>query len=240
MHILFVDPSEIAIRVIPAFIKNQLEVAVVITAGNQLHDPNGVVETNKIKLYDLNKEAWNQEVKAVSAVSWSCAGQEFLDSISDQIMLTNVSDPAMQKSRQDLYMNQAPSNDTIFIDTLSYKGRHVVMSVWKFLDGQWKLFQDFDTDEFVDAIERAWNNLDANGVINGPSQSYVIGDTIKLKFHPTNAAYAASKTLVTRHWIEIWPTIIAHEQQNPKKSINSYYDWVERSGNSKRFTTQVE
>lgn len=240
MHILFVDPSEIATRVIPAFIKNQLDVGIVISKGSAFNDTSKNIDITKIKLFDLNEKEWNYDAKIVSAVAWSQPGQEFLESISGQIMLANVQDPALKKLRADQYMDQSLTEGTVFIDTLSYKGRHIVMSVWKFINGQWKLFQDFNTDEFVNAIELAWENLDAAGVITGPSQSYLFDGIIKLKFHPTNAAYAASKTLVTRHWIEIWPTIVANEEKNPKKSINTFYEWSEKFGNSKRFTTQVE
>ena len=239
MHLLLIDPSEIASRVIPLFTKSQQQVGVVISKGSSLGDASKNIDTAKVKLFDLNKEAWNSDIKVVSAIAWSKTGHEFLESISNQVSLANISDTGSKKIRAEQYMNQPPNDGTIFIDTLSYKGRHVVMSVWKFINGQWKLFQDFSTSEFVDAIEHAWTNLDAAGIINGPSQSYLSDGVIKLKFHPTNAAYAASQTLVTRHWIEIWPTVLAHEETNPKKAFNSYYDWVERSGSSKRFATQA-
>ncbi len=239
MKLLFVNPSEIAIRIIPAFKIRNDEIAILLTKGKILAVGTVPADLSNVKIIDLNKEEWNQELKIVSAVAWDQEGHEFIESIIDQVALSNVNIAGYIDKRKSSYLNQPVANGTIFIDTLSYKGRHVVMSVWKYIEGQWKLFQDFKVPEFVNAIETAWSNLDMHGVVNGPSQSYVFPDsTIKLKFHPTNAAYSASKGLVTRHWFEIWPTVIEHETNNPKKSINSFYDWVERSGNSKRFETQ--
>ena len=239
MHFLFVDPSEIAVRVIPALASRQLKVGIVSTKSQTNDSVYIDVDKTKVKIIDLKN--WDKEIRVVSAVSWSLLGQEFLESIHDQIMLTNINDELMRRNRISNYMNQPANENCVFIDTFSYKGRHVVMSVWKFVDNQWKLFQNFSTLEFIDCIERAWANLDVLGVINGPSQSYLLPDgDIKIKFHPTNAAYSASRGLVTRHWVDIWPTVIEYEEKNPKKSINSFYDWVEKTGSSKQFSTQVE
>lgn len=239
MHFLFIDPSSLATRVIPVFLSRRLKVGVVMTQKQNADDLLGGINTKEVELFDLDKQAWNADVKVTSAVSWSKSGQEFLESISPQVALSNISNEHMRNLRNSQYIDSAVVENTIFIDTLSYKGRHVVMSVWKFI-GEWKLFNDFQTPEFADAIEKAWANLDESGVINGPSQTYILpNDSIKLKFHPTNAAYAASRGLVNRHWIDIWPTVVEYELVNPKKSHNSYYDWVEKFGNSKRFTTQA-
>lgn len=239
MKILFINPSEIATRIIPAFKVKNSEVAVLLTNGRTLESGTVPADLSNVRIIDLAKEEWDRSLKIMSAVAWDQEGHKFLESINDQIALCNVNIPGYIDKRKSSYLNLPVEEDTIFIDTLSYKGRHVVMSVWKYIGGQWKLFQEFKVPEFINAIEHAWANLDAQGVINGPSQSYVMpGNIIKLKFHPTNAAYGASKGLVTRHWFEIWPVVIEHEINNPKKSINSFYDWVERSGSSKRFETQ--
>lgn len=237
MNFLFVDPSLIAARIIPAFRGRNLKIGIVVTKGSSLVDGINPNDISHAEIIDLNNVGWDTSQKVVSAVAWSRAGFEFLESISDQVALSNVD--SLKQKRLDAYFDQPAVNDVVFIDTLSYKGRHVVMSVWKFVNGEWKLFQDFAVDEFKDAIEQAWANLDACGVINGPSQSYILPTgEIKLKFHPTNAAYAPSRGLVTRHWFDIWPTVTEHEEANPKKSLNTFYDWVEKTGNSKRFVTQ--
>ena len=239
MHILFVDPSEIATRIIPVFVSRRLKVGIVSTKPVDTESIYTNIDKNEVEIIDLTQQSWNKEIKIISAVSWSQAGQEFLESVSSQIALTNINDASMRVSRISNYMNQSVDENSVFIDTFSYKGRHVVMSVWKFINKEWKLFQNFKTAEFIDCIERAWANLDSAGVINGPNQSYLLpnGD-IKIKFHPTNAAYGASRGLVTRHWVDIWPTVVEHEEKNPKKSINSFYDWVEKTGSSKQFATQ--
>lgn len=241
MNLLFIDPSLVATRIIPAFRGRNLEIGILISKGKSLVEGLNLPDLGPIKIIDLNKDQWDENLKITSAVAWTEEGFKFLESISSQVTLSNVEVPAMSQQRVDSYFNSPPVDDTVFIDTLSYKGRHVVMSVWKFVAGEWKLFQNFDQQEFKDAIERAWANLDAKGVINGPSQSYLLpSNEIKLKFHPTNAAYGASRGLVTRHWFDAWPGVIENEEKNPKKSINSFYDWVERTGNSKRFATQAE
>lgn len=237
MKILFINPSEIATRIIPSFGLLNTDIGILLTAGKKLETSTNLED---IKIIDLAQESWNNDLKIVSAVAWDSEGHKFIESIIDQIVLSNVNIPGYIDKRIGSYLSSPVEEGTIFIDTLSYKGRHVVMSVWKYLSEEWKLFEDFRVPEFINAIEQAWANLDAHGAINGPSQSYITQGNIKLKFHPTNAAYGASKGLVTRHWFEIWPVVIEHELDNPKKSIMKFYEWVEKSGSSKRFQTQPE
>lgn len=239
MHQLFINPSEIATRIIPAFKARNLDVGILLTQGKTLETGVNLADLSTINVIDLNKDTWNQDLKIVSAVAWCGQGHAFLESISDQVALSNVAIPGYRDARLNCYLRSPVEENTVFIDTLSYKGRHVVMSVWKYQDSQWKLFQDFKTPEFVNDIELAWSNLDSLGVVNGPSQSYILpSKEIKLRYHPTNAAYGPSRGLVTRHWFDIWPTVVENESKNPKKSHNSFYDWVEKFGSSKRFTTQ--
>lgn len=236
MHFLLVDPTETALKIIPYFLQEELKVGIAITKQYQTHDILRNIDVN-VDFFDLNIDDWNSDLKITSAVSWSYSGARFLNDISSQITLSNISTDLIKGYRVSQYLANTPIYEsTVYFETLSYKGRHVLIGAFKFVDNQWKLYQEFDSKEFQNYIESVYSNLDSAGVINGPGQSFCFSDgTIRIKQHTANGNWIINRNLVTRNFVDIWPTVVKNEDTNPKRSINKFYQWVDSTGSSKRF-----
>lgn len=236
MHFLLIDPTETALKLIPYFLQEDLKVGITITKQYQTFDILKNIDT-KVDFFDLNINSWNNELKITSAVSWSYSGARFLNDIGSQVALSNINTDLLNSYRISQYLHNIPIyENTVYFETLSYKGRHVLIGAFKFIDNQWKLYQDCNSKEFQNYIESAYYNLDSTGVINGPGQSFCFSDgTIKIKQHTANGNWIVNRNLVTRNFVDIWPTVVKNEDTNPKRSINKFYQWADSTGSSKRF-----
>lgn len=232
MDFLLVDPSDIMLKLIPGFLSAKVSVGVVFTEKGIVPEN---IDADNVSIIELRNNSWNNQLQIVSAVAWSYPGYQFLESISNQILLSNIDNKIFKLHRQQQYLTNPVRNGTTYFETLSYKGRHVLINASKFNDSKWSVGLDFD-QQLTDQIELVWANLDNTGVINGPCQTYLLPDgSIKLKFNTANASWVANKGLVTRHLLDVWPWVVEAERTNPKRSINRFYSWVERTGNAKRF-----
>lgn len=236
MHFLLIDPTETALELIPYFLKEELEVGIVITKEYTSQSILKNVSAS-VKFFDLAIDEWNSKLSIVSAVSWSYAGAKFLNKISNQIKLANASAAELKKQLIDQYFYNIPLyNNTSYFETLSYKGRHVLIGAFSYIDGKWSLYTDFNSSEYKNLIESVYLNLDNLGIINGPGQSFCLphGD-IKVKQHTANGNWVINRNLVTRNFLDIWPTVVKNEESNPKKSINKFYQWADSGGSTKKF-----
>jgi hypothetical protein len=204
-----------------------------LTNGSSLTTSDSDIDFSTISI--LKEEEWNDKETVTSAIAWNLDGVRFLESIGSQLLIKN--NPESARLRVASYYTDQPKENTVYIDTISYKGRHVVISAWKYFnDTGWKLYSNFLTAEWKAQIERAWANLDSVGILNGPSQSYILPNgSIKIKLHPTDAAWVASRPIVSRHWAQIWPTIVKQEKEDANKTHRSFYGWVLKTGSAKKF-----
>jgi hypothetical protein len=227
IDLLLVNPSPNGIKLVNYLRPKELSYKIVITSGHML----GYASADE-NIIDLNTTSVDSSLQFKSAVAWNHAGQRFVEFIKDQIVLRNVDGLAENRLKSYLSISEFAEN-ALIVETVSYKGRHVVNSVMVNNGGQWKLFKEQDHPYYIDSIEKAFNILDENGVINGPAQVFINENNHYIKLCPVDSEYVQRS--VKKHYADIWPVVLKLEVDNPKKTLLSFYDWTERHGSSKKF-----
>jgi hypothetical protein len=232
MDLLLVNPPETAIGYIFSLLEQEVDLTVVITHQRW---NNPMLDRDLIKVIDLESTVWDRDIKIASAISWNKAGQDLLDSISEQILLNNPKETV--SARTALYLKPDIEVGTFMIDTLSYKGRHLLCSVMikgeemmRFAVGKFQ-----DTDDFKNNIETAFQLLDSTGIINGPCRIF-IKDSKPVALKPSLPDRPFMENKTTRRFLDIWPKVIKLETENAKKAHLAFYDWAEQHGSAKKFS----
>lgn len=245
-HILIINPSEIALRLVKVGVvstkSNEVfDVTVLITREHQSPMPSKEVfkEGYNANLIDLRREEWDSSLKFTGAVAYDFAGQSFLEGIQSQIVLNNIS---ANPARIEHYYKQKPEVGEMLIEILSYNGRHVVVQGLKF-NNEIQVVSNFD-QSWDNAIEAAFEYLDAHEVINGSSQVYFDSNGVPmgLRLHPCNISYDGQLKTTMRHWWNIWPTVLMLKaNNNPNIAFRKFYEWYLKTGkSSKRYYDGTE
>lgn len=227
IDLLLVNPSPASIKLVDHLKQKELSYRIVITSGHML----GYVSADE-NIIDLNSTSVDSSLRFKSAVAWNRAGQRLVEFLKDQIVLKNVNELSANRLRSYLSTNEFVPNSLI-IETVSYKGKHVLASVMINKEGQWKLFKEQEHPYFVDSIEKAFSVLNENGVINGPAQVFINNNKHYIKLCPIDSEYVQRS--VKKHYIDIWPTILQLEVNDPEKTLSSFCKWDEEHGPSKKF-----
>ena len=233
IHLLIVNPREAVLRLVKAgfLSKAQGPMTFTVVLTKDVRTMLGEKYFNA-KVIDLKTEEWDTSTKYVSAFSYDYSGQQFLNEISDQIILSNDKDSNDTRLRN--YYRSQPPVGCKLIETLSYMGRHVVVSCLDFIeDKKISMRATFD-DEYADMIEEVFENLDNLGVLNGTTQTYIDATGIAgIRLHPSNLTYQHQKFGTERHWFDVWPTVTMNcGVKSNNKSFRSFYEWTEASGPS--------
>ena len=236
-HLLIVNPREAVLRLVKAGFKSKgsaMTFTIVLTK-----DAKTILgeEYFNAKVIDLKQKEWDTSIKYVSAFSYDYVGQQFLNEISDQIILTNNKSSDVARL-QNYYRAQPPVGCKI-IETLSYMGRHVVVSSLDFLeDRKISIKTSFDED-YSNLIEEVFENLDNLEIINGVTQTYVdITGIAGIRQHPSNLTYQHQKTSTARHWFDVWPGVTMNcGSKSNNKSFRGFYEWAESTGTSSKVYT---
>ena len=228
IDLLLVNPTANAAKFINYLEERQLTYKVVVTGGAML----GYVPLEHV--IDLNTNPIDPELKCKSAIAWNYAGQRFVEAINSQIVLANTHHQTKERLASNANNVPKVENSTIF-ETATYKGRHVLLSAMICKNDTWTLFKDQAHPFFIDNIERAFAELDAVGVLNGPAQVFLnpSDQSCSIKLRPVDSEYIYNA--VTKHFFDIWPIVLLNEVDNPKKALLSFYDWAERKGSSKTY-----
>jgi hypothetical protein len=233
MDLLLVNPPETAIGYIFSLLEQEVDLTVVITHSKW---DNPMLDRDLVKVIDLETTIWDRDIKITSAISWNKAGQDLIDSINDQIILKNPKETI--GTRNALYLKPEIAPGTYMVDTLSYRGRHILCSVmvkgpeiYHFVVGEHQ-----DSPQFKSRIETVFNLLDSTGVQNGPCRTFLTDEPVALKPSLPDRPFLENK--VTKKFLDIWPKVISLEKDNPKKAHLAFYDWAESHGSSKRFVMQ--
>ena len=237
IHLLIVNPREAVLRLV--------KVGHTSKAGTMTFT---IVLTKDVKtilgeqyfnarVIDLKQEEWDTSIKYVSAFSYDYSGQQFLNEIGDQIMLSN--DRTNDNARLQSYYRAQPPVGCQLIETLSYMGRHVVVSCLDFLEDKKIELKTTFNDEYTNLIEKVFENLDNLGIINGTTQTYVdISGISGIRQHPSNLTYQHQKSGTARHWFDVWPGVTMNcGVKSNNKSFRSFYEWAEATGKSSKIYT---
>jgi len=213
IDLLLVNPKEHADEILRVFDEQKLTVHIV----------DDIAEFNLITDGTTYK----------SAIAWGASGQTLVDNLSSQILLKNVQSDL--RTQHYLKVTPAVENCRLY-NIMSYKGRHVLLEAFIFKAGQWLTFKNQSLPFFNNGVEQSFNILDNNGIINGPTQVYLNEDNsyqLELSLIDMKKLNLLSRSL--RDPMEVWPMVLAVETTNPKKALHTYYDWVERTGSSKKY-----
>lgn len=241
IHLLIVNPREIVLRLVKAgyISKKQgaMTFTIALTKDNKLILGKHYFYANVI---DLKSEEWDNSIKYVSALSFDYSGQQFLNEIVNQIILSNSKDS--NNARLQNYYKAQPPVGCKLIETLSYMGRHVVVSCLNLVeDNKISMNTTFD-DAYTDMIEQVFENLDKLEIINGTTQTYIDATGIAgIRQHPSNLTYQYQKTSTARHWFDVWPGVTMNcGSKSNNKSFRGFYEWAESTGtSSKVYTTKL-
>lgn len=237
-HLLIVNPREAVLRLIKAghISKAQGAMTFTVVLTKDVRTMLGEQYFNA-KVVDLKTEEWDTSTMYVSAFSYDYSGQQFLNEIHDQIQLSNSkeeSDIRLQK-----YYRAQPPVGSKLIETISYMGRHVVVSCLDFIeDKKISMRSKFD-DEYAEMIEGVFENLDNLGIINGTTQTYIDTTGIAgIRQHPSNLTYQHQKLGTARHWFDVWPGVTMNcGIKSNNKSFRGFYEWAEATGTSSKIYT---
>lgn len=232
MDLLLVNPPDTVINYIFALLEKEIDLTVVVT-HNRFNAE--MLDRSLIKVIDLETSIWDSTLEITSAISWNRPGQDFLDSIAGQIALSNSKE--LLQERQRLQIDPKIQVGTYMLDLLSYKGRHVLCSVMIRREEIFRFQEDQDSAEFKNNVETAFQTVDAAGIINGPSRVFITGDLVALKPSLPDRAFLERK--VAKRFLDVWPNVIKFEKDNPKKAHLTFYDWVEKYGNAKRYSLNL-
>jgi hypothetical protein len=223
IDLLLVNPTANATKFIDYLEERKLTYKIVVTGGAML----GYVPQEH--LIDLNINPIDTESTYKSAIAWNFAGQRFVEAINSQIVLANT--PHQLKERLVSNAVDVPKveNSTIF-ETVTCKGKHVLLSAMIYKNGKWILFKDQAHPFFVDNVKRAFTELDSIGVLNGPALVFLCptDKTCSIKLHPVDSDYIYNS--VTNHFFDVWLPVLS--ASNPREAFD---DWVERNGSNKTY-----
>jgi hypothetical protein len=165
----------------------------------------------------------------VSAIAYDYNGQKFLEDVSDQIVLGNVKNGSAERIAK--YYRSAPPVGCRIIETLSYMGRHVVVSCLEYnADKKIVMNTTFDK-EWATTIEEVYENLDNLRIVNGTTQTYIDAAGIAgIRLHPSNLTYDLQKSGTARHWFDAWPSVLMNNQTKANQGFRNFYNWTEQSG----------
>jgi hypothetical protein len=236
-HLLIVNPREAVLRLVKAgFTSKQGSLTFTVVLTKDVKTMLGEKYFNA-KVVDLKNEEWDTSTKYVSAFSYDYSGQQFLDGIRDQIQLSNSKED--QDARLQSYYRAQPPVGCKLIETLSYMGRHVVVSCLDFVeDKKISMRATFDED-YANMIEEVFENLDKLGIINGTTQTYIDTAGIAgIRQHPSNLTYQHQKLGTARHWFDVWPGVTMNcGAKSNNKSFRGFYEWAETTGASSKIYT---
>jgi hypothetical protein len=236
-HLLIVNPSEAVLRLVKAgFVSKSSAMTFTIVITKDIKTILGEQYFNA-KVIDLKEKEWDASTKYVSAFSYDYSGQQFLNGISDQIMLSN------SKSRNDerlqhYYRSQPPVGCKL-VETLSYMGRHVVVSCLDFLEDKKISMKTTFDNEYTNLIEEVFENLDTLEILNGTTQTYIdLSGIAGIRQHPSNLTYQNQKLGTARHWFDVWPGVTMNcGVKSNNKSFRGFYEWAELTGDSSKVYT---
>ena len=85
--------------------------------------------------------------------------------------------------------------------------------------------------EWTTTIEEVYENLDRLQIINGTTQTYLDTTGIAgIRLHPSNITYDLQKAGTARHWFDVWPAVLMHNQTKANQGFRNFYNWTEESG----------
>ena len=237
-HLLIVNPSEAVLRLVKAghISKAQGAMKFTLVLTKDVRTMLGETYFNAT-VVDLKSREWDTSTKYVSAFSYDYSGQQFLNEIHDQIQLSNSKEE--NDTRLQNYYRAQPPIGCKLVETISYMGRHVVVSCLDFIeDKKISMRASFD-DEYANMIEEVFENLDKLGIINGITQTYIdITGIAGIRQHPSNLTYQHQKLGTERHWFDVWPGVTMNcGVRSNNKSFRGFYEWAEATGTSSKIYT---
>jgi hypothetical protein len=236
-HLLIVNPREAVLRLVKAghTAKGVGTMTFTIVLTKDIKLILGEKYFNA-RVVDLKTAEWNKSEKFVSAFSYDYVGQQFLNEINDQIILNNGQDSNDARIRN--YYRAQPPVGCKLVETLSYMGRHVVVSCLDFgPDKKISMRAEFN-QEYLDMIETVFEHLDNLGIINGTTQTYIdLSGIAGIRQHPSNLTYQHQKSGTSRHWFDAWPSVTMNHDKKANQSFRNFYEWAETTGTSSKIYT---
>jgi len=208
MDFVFINPSEVATRFFPLFERT-------LTFGVKLtEDFVPQYDTSIVTDIPLLDEGFNG---GFDSIAWD----------RDGVQLQQAK--KYPKFKLEDYQDKEVPNGVILIDMICHHRIYAVTSQWIREDNKWSLQRNADVNDDKDNYKkRAIEEIEARH-LHGTVQTYLYPDgTVKFKMHPIDMAYMVSKNIVSRHWISIYPTLVA-QRHNEAVSTAIFNNWIEKT-----------
>lgn len=236
IDLLLINPHESAYNTLLPIFKSQDLICKSIVTPDYLHEAKWVTDEDHVFLEDITM--------VTTALGFGLNGQSLVETLNStgKIVLGNLSWSDLVQKRLQHYLNFSNTkinNETWLFETVSFKGRHV-LCYSKFYNHEWKFIgrSEQNLPFFSDKIEEVFEYLDVMGISNGPAQVYIDSESkfqINLDMWANNLDKINLNQL-QKHFIHIWPKVLAQGKKNTKLAISTFYRWVDQFGSSKRFS----
>lgn len=218
IDVLLINPNEHAHDIVRVLSTNNISYLIVTTNGNMFAYPK------EMNVLNMNTESWVKEETFKIGLAWGLKSYLFLKGVTElgQVILKNNFSDKIDESYQITPFN---TNDGRLYNIMSYKGVHVVTDAFAFINNKWATLKDHSTKFYTGGADIAYQFLDTNGILNGPSQVFV---------HPngnvtTRLGYASLHSKVSKR--NVIDGLVSVAGSNSLLESN-FFNWTAKTGSS--------
>jgi hypothetical protein len=208
MDFVFINPSEIATRFFQVF-ERSLTIGVKLT--DEFVPQYEPAEVGELPLLDFGFQG------SFDTIAWDKPG---------------VALQKMHKFKQfdlDEYQDNEVPDDVILIDMICHQRVYAVTSQWLRKDGGWVMQRNADINNDKHGYKALAIEEIEKRRLYGTIQTYIYPDkSVKFKLHPIDMAYITSKEIVNRHWITIYPSLVANRNR-PEVTNYLFNAWIDKT-----------
>ena len=208
MDFVFINPSEIATRFFQVFERSLTFGVKVTDEFITEYEPS---EVGDIPLLDFGFQG------AFDTIAWDKSGVALQK--MHKFKNFNLED----------YQDDEVPDGVILLDMICHQRIYAVTSQWIRQEGKWSLQRNADVNDDKHGYKALAIEEIEKRRLYGTVQTYIYPDnSVKFKLHPVNMAYIISKEIVNRHWITIYPSLVANRNK-PEVSSYLFNAWIDKT-----------
>lgn len=208
MDFVFINPSEIATRFFQVFERSLTFGVKVTDEFIPEYEPS---EVGDIPLLDFGFQG------AFDTIAWDKSGVALQK--MHKFKNFNLED----------YQDDEVPDGVILLDMICHQRIYAVTSQWIRQEGKWSLQRNADVNDDKHGYKALAIEEIEKRRLYGTVQTYIYPDnSVKFKLHPVNMAYIISKEIVNRHWITIYPSLVANRNK-PEVSSYLFNAWIDKT-----------
>ncbi len=208
MDFVFINPSEIATRFFQVFERSLTFGVKVTDEFIPQYEPS---EVGDLPLLDFGFQG------AFDTIAWDKPGVALQK--MHKFKNFNLED----------YQDDEVPDGVVLLDMICHQRVYAVTSQWLRQDGKWTLQRNADVNDDKHGYKALAIEEIEKRRLYGTVQTYIYPDnSVKFKLHPVDMAYIISKEIVNRHWITIYPSLVANRNR-PEVSSYLFKAWIDKT-----------